>query len=312
MFKHFRLSRVIAILIVAAPFFGFVSDSSAVTKFNIKVDPSISLTVDSTAPSVRLNSPDSEIHQVTVNASVTTNNPTGYTFAVLMSDNRLINQVDPDYKISTLENVASTDTFDVNRWGILGRDSLYHPASSGLVLSKTDAPATDAAEPLTFGVKVDATLPSGTYDCNLAVVAIANRIPYSIDVIDYMQDIDEDVIENMVVGEQHQLTDERDDKKYFISKFSDGKVWMTQNLDFELAAAGTALDTDTSNVSSDKILTVSTNVATWGQDTTLAYYKDAGALYNPDGLDPADDSSSLAADSSDQHYQLGSDYERAF
>ena len=140
------------------------------------------------------------------------------------------------------------------------------------------------------------------------MVAIANRIPYTIDTIDFMQEIDEDVADSMVVGAQYQLIDERDGKAYFVSKLRDGNVWMTQNLDFELSAEGTTLNPATSDVSTIKTLSVSTNTATWGQDTTLAYYKDAGNLYRPNGLDAVADSSDLASDSDDQHYQLGSYY----
>ena len=312
MFKHYRLPRVVVALLAVAPFFalGFSSDSSAVTKFNIKVDPSIELVVQNNLPSITLNSPDGAIHQTTINASVTTNNPTGYTVAVITNNSDLVNQTNPDYIIPALDESVSNTNFTMNKWGILSaKDSLYHPLTSdGLVINSYVAPATAEVTPITFGVKVNSELPSGVYNCDMTVVAIANRIPYTIDTIDFLQDIDEDVIDNMVVGEQHQLMDARDEKTYFVAKLADGNVWMTQNLDFELSAEGTALDPSTTDVHEAKVLTVSTNAATWGQDNTLAYYKDAGDLYRPNGLDTAVDSSALADDSTDQHYQLGSYY----
>ncbi|MCR5832718.1 MAG: hypothetical protein K6G36_02120 [Candidatus Saccharibacteria bacterium] len=309
--KSLSLAKVIAILFAISPFLalGFISDSDAATKFNIKVDPSLQLTVPNTSPSIMLETPDGEIHQTTLNTTITTNNPTGYTLVLLMNGSDLINRTNPDYTIPTIEESVSVYDFANNRWGILGRgDDLYHPATSGYLINTTDAPITNAEENITFGVRVDAELPSGAYDCDLTIVALANRIPYTIDVIDYLQDIDEDVIDSMVVGTQYQLMDERDGKNYFVSKLRDGNVWMTQNLDFELSAEGTTLNPETSDVIAPKTVTVSTNTATWGQDTTLAYYKDGGDLYRPNGLDAAVDSSALDSDSDDQHYQLGSYY----
>ncbi len=313
MFKlsnRISLAKVIAILFAVSPFvaLGFISDTEAVTKFNIKIEPSIELTVSNTSPSVRFESPDGEIHQAAIGTTVTTNNPTGYTMALLMNNENLINRNNPDYVIPSLENSTLAANFANNRWGILGSNDLYYPIFSGYKVKTTDTPVTNDAETITFGVKINSELPSGTYDCDLTVVAIANRIPYTIDIIDYLQEIDEDVIDSMVVGTQYQLMDKRDDKKYFISKLKDGKVWMTENLDLTLSAEGTVLDPDTSDVNSTKTVTVSTNAATWGVDDTLAFYKDAGDLYRPNGLDAATDSSSLASDSSDRHYLLGSYY----
>ncbi|MBO7561251.1 hypothetical protein J6T21_04500 [Candidatus Saccharibacteria bacterium] len=310
MFKHYRLSRVVGLLLATAPLFALalISDSSAVTKFNIKVDPSIELVLDTTSPSVVLDSPDGELHQTTVGATITTNNPTGYMLAVLMNGTDLTNQVNPNYSIPTLEEEIDQYHFVSNRWGFLGGDGLYHPAYSGFIINTTDAPATSAAEQIVVGVKVDAELPSGVYDCDLTVVALANRIPYTIDVIDFLQEIDEDVIDSMVTDQQYQLMDERDGKIYFVTKHEDGRVWMTQNLDFELSAEGTVLNPETSDVLATKTLAVSTNSETWGQDATLAYYRDGGALYRPDGLGTIADSSALDSDDDGQHYQLGSYY----
>jgi hypothetical protein len=309
LFNHISLAKVIAILFAVSPFLalGFISDTDAATKFNIRVDPSIELAIDNNSPSILLDSPDGEIHQSVINATITTNNPTGYTIAVLMNNSNLINQSNPNYVIPTLEENVLPADFAINRWGILKQDSYYHPASSGMIISTSSDPATNVDEQITFGVRINAEMPSGVYDCDLTVVAIANRIPYTIETIDFMQEIDEDVIDSMVAGEQYQLTDIRDDKKYFVAKIGND-VWMTENLDFALSAEGTDLSPDTSDVIAPKTLAASTNISTWGQDITAAYYKDAGALYRPNGLDVVADSSALAADSDDQHYQLGSYY----
>ena len=62
-----------------------------------------------------------------------------------------------------------------------------------------------------------------------------------------MQDMNSKVKESMVNEKQYVLIDERDDKKYFVSKLGDGNVWMTQNLDFILDK-NVALTHDTSDL----------------------------------------------------------------
>ena len=63
---------------------------------------------------------------------------------------------------------------------------------------------------------------------------LCNRNANTISEAVCMQDMNRRVKASMVSEKQYVLIDERDDKKYFVSKLSDGNVWMTQNLDYML------------------------------------------------------------------------------
>ena len=68
--------------------------------------------------------------------------------------------------------------------------------------------------------------------CNKAATTIGTGVTATDAVC--MQDINDTVIASMAQDVQHTLIDMRDGKSYFVSKLIDGKVWMTQNLDYHL------------------------------------------------------------------------------
>ncbi len=62
-----------------------------------------------------------------------------------------------------------------------------------------------------------------------------------------MQDMTSAKCYHASIGETKQLTDIRDNKKYWVTKLKDGNCWMTQNLDLDIPATGlSAADTDLS------------------------------------------------------------------
>lgn len=65
----------------------------------------------------------------------------------------------------------------------------------------------------------------------------------------YMQDMSPAACEAASIGDTKQLTDSRDQKKYWVAKLADGNCWMTQNLDLDLN--GRTLKTTDSDVSED-------------------------------------------------------------
>ena len=109
-----------------------------------------------------------------------------------------------------------------------------------------------------------------------------------IDDLEYMQDFakltaDEktEVLDSMVQDEQYQLTDNRDNKVYYITKLGDGHVWMTQNLDFDIVNGGADIKSTNTDVPSDwadagKLRnTYQTNNNTWD------YYVEEPESYDP-------------------------------
>lgn len=65
----------------------------------------------------------------------------------------------------------------------------------------------------------------------------------------YMQEMSPAACEAASIGDTKQLTDSRDQKKYWVAKLADGNCWMTQNLDLDLN--GRTLKTTDSDVSAD-------------------------------------------------------------
>ena len=61
-------------------------------------------------------------------------------------------------------------------------------------------------------------------ECNRDATIIAEAV--------CMQDMNPSVRDSMVENTQYRLKDQRDGRKYWITKLSDGKVWMTQNLNY--------------------------------------------------------------------------------
>ncbi len=185
---------------------------------------------------------------------ITTNNMTGYT-AMISSNIRssdenatsLYNRYSKNY-IPTLVSPVFKSDFPVNRWGFSFEDtedgddnSTYHnlkplDAESPYVFSESDH-ADEKTHDVYFAAMTDINQASGTYSAGVSLRAVAGIVPNlynSIDEIQYMQDINDNVLDSMVLNQQYQLIDQRDNKTYYVAKLADGNVWMTQNLDFEL------------------------------------------------------------------------------
>lgn len=96
-----------------------------------------------------------------------------------------------------------------------------------------------------IGAKASGDQESGEYSNVINFRAVTNYTPMTIYDLTYMQDfVDlefadfEDVKDSMIEGEYYTLKDIRDNKAYYISKLEDDRIWMTQNLDFEVDEEG--------------------------------------------------------------------------
>ena len=80
-----------------------------------------------------------------------------------------------------------------------------------------------------------------------------------------------EAIKNLLsnVGDSMQVVDQRDGKKYWVTRLADGNVWMTQNLDFDIDATRTYTHNDT-DLGWDPNSFDSN--ATWKPDTTNGKY----------------------------------------
>ena len=155
------------------------------------------------------------------------------------------------------------------------------------------------------------------YGCNKAARTIGRNVS-STDAV-CMQDINETVINSMTVGTQYSLIDFRDGKTYFVSKLNDGKVWMTQNLDFDLNSSkvythnNTDLGYTTNNLSStwQPSRNTTNTIDDWSSDGTTARSYNAGEKYYYPVASPAsnDDVSTTCNNvSTCKHYHAGNYY----
>lgn len=141
--------------------------------------------------------------QTPATISVFTDNFTGYTLTLSTSGGTSLVNSNNDEVQSISSNISeqtfSTDPTYNNKWGfkpsqyvttsnnvdtvVNNSDYLPAPSSQGLILDKTtakNATNTPNTYTLTFGARVDTTLPAGTYTGTYVVTAVANSIVYNI------------------------------------------------------------------------------------------------------------------------------------
>ena len=144
---------------------------------------------------------------------------------------------------------------------------------------------------------------TSTQGCNKAATTIGTGNT-STDAV-CMQDINDTVISTMTAGTQFTLKDMRDGKSYFIAKQADGKVWMTQNLDFDLSTSVTLTHDNTDLGHTTNTLnqtwtpsraTLTGNVSSWHNDTTAVDSYDPGNVYYYNSGTTSDDTYSTTCD----------------
>ena len=114
--------------------------------------------------------------------------------------------------------------------------------------------------------------------------------------VEYMQGFTNDICSDMIQGEQLQLIDIRDGKKYWVGKLTDNNCWMTQNLDLDLSNS-TTLKSNETDIPSDWTPSASTTTSTSG------FSSDTGKSYDP-GNKYYENTSGT-----DQHYHVGNYYQ---
>ena len=225
---------------------------TAYIDFSAQINPYITLKVGSNG--VISTGGINQLLRSGTNVHITTNNMTGYT-ATITSNIRsadtnatsLYNRYSKNY-IPTLVSPVVKSDFPVNHWGYSFEDteegddaSVYRnldplDAATPYVFSQSDH-ADEKEHDVYFAAMTDINKSSGTYSAGVSLRAVAGIVPYlynTIDEIQYMQDINDNIIDSMVLNQQYLLHDQRDGKSYYVAKMEDGNVWMTQNLDFEL------------------------------------------------------------------------------
>ena len=184
---------------------------------------------------------------------------------------------------------VSGGTLADNTWGYT-----FEEPSEGttyLPIPLVDAPATitkgndmveDEAVDIYYTIKVDSSLPAGTYTGEIEYTLTDNNFPSALTT---MQGMTTEICENTFTPNAFKpdgvtmednvptvmLKDIRDNKTYRVAKLADGKCWMTQNLDLQKEDLVVSLDgTNTDNpIESFELPNSQTSGSeSWGSDET--------------------------------------------
>ena len=251
------------------------------SKVKLTVNPVISISLQNALNVDVLPTQGGTFRYKTAALSISTNNETGYSLYLaagngkntLTSQNPGISNV-----ISAVnggDNGVTSADFGNNTWGYnLSQEAVSDttaykavPTTTGdTAIISTESPTEADTYNLTFGTKVDTSLPSGTYSNDVVVSVVANPAFVPVfDGIQTMQEMTSTICADAAENDTAQLTDTRDGKKYWVTKLADGNCWMTQNLDLDLSTSK-ALTPDDSDVS--RSWTPTNNTLTDGAQTT--------------------------------------------
>ena len=243
-------ASLLTLLILGAMVFPTLPQSAqaeeAESKVSLSVAPVISLSLQDTVAVEVTPTQDGTFSSNTAALSISTNNETGYSLYMATSNgkNTLTSQnpgtSDVISAVNGGDNGVTSSNFGNNTWGYnLSQDSVSDttaykavPTATGdTALISTSSPTEVDTYNLTFGTKVDTSLPSGTYSNDVVVSVVANPAFVPVfDGIQTMQEMTSTICADAAENDTAQLTDTRDGKKYWVTKLADGNCWMTQNL----------------------------------------------------------------------------------
>ena len=232
-------------------------------------DNAVDLTNDAVAPriimptpSVGLNVPASiEFAEVapapagsTTTASakleVTTTDSAAYSLYLYGTDGNVLRSLNPDTTdvVAATTSATTVEELARNTWGYAllegeAADATLTalPTDGTAPVKSKDTSATDAADDvytLMFGAKVDSAIPSGTYTGAVTIAVVAEPRAATLGDLDTMQEMTAQICADSAENETKRLEDIRDGRLYWVAKLRDGNCWMTQNLDYVIAAGG--------------------------------------------------------------------------
>lgn len=134
----------------------------------------------------------------------------------------------------------------------------------------------------------------------------------SLDTITNMQQMTPEIAENTEEGKSKQLIDTRDNKLYWVTKLKDGKIWMTQNLDYDIKTTNNIVsknDGTTTTWSPNRATSTSVYNNT---SSTGTYSYDPGSYYSASGTSSTNTAitcTSANNGGTNCHYHLGNYYQ---
>lgn len=186
-----------------------------------------------------------------VKATVSVENSGGY--SVYMGSNSAnLTRVGGTETIAPITGTKKYGEMTTNTWGYawarnadtVADDAQYKAISTagrGETLytnASTSIPSETMTYALSFAANIGADKPAGTYrnSVTMSVVSLPLEI-VGLTSLANMQDMTTAVCAASKSGDTAQLKDMRDGKYYWVGKLTDGKCWMTQNLDLDLSTS---------------------------------------------------------------------------
>jgi len=208
-------------------------------------------------------------------------------------------------EISGVGNNISVGNFPNNTWGygisdtnnttIANNALTYSTIPNGGTPIKTVAKPDDGDDTykLVFAAKISDDMPIDHYRSQALLSVVGspkNIVLRNLSDITYMQEVTPEICANTseattLGANQFQLTDKRDNKKYWVAKLKDGNCWMTQNLDLDLN--GRTLTTTDSDVAANWTSTTGAS-ALWNSsigDNGIKYYDPGNKYCNDSNCD---------------------------
>ena len=235
-------------------------------------NPTLSVSLSSNDLVIANLTPGSSDDSNSINVSVATNASYGYTLSAIAGDSTHnnsnlthSNNTDIFSSIATNADLANLDdSEDNNIWGYTtsldngsnwnNYNGLSNSTNTTLIDNSNTADSTGSID-FKIGAKAASTQASGTYTNTINFIAVTKVAPMSLldsfiasgaeQLNGYykMQDMTHDICNNVDIEESElQLIDVRDNKIYWVAKLKDGNCWMTQNLELDLIANSTILN----------------------------------------------------------------------
>ena len=283
---------------------------------SIEVEAAVLPVLSISAPDrARVNvSPGGPASQARIPFTFSSNNSYGFYFSITTNTpassvddyraNSLINEYDSSFVFRPIsEDVESLAAFEDNTWGCsMSDETNYHalPALGGTGFDGIySGPIVNNGRYLDCAAKASKFQAAGDYSTTILFRMTSNVVPDTILSINFMQQVDDVVIASMEEGRSYQLADGRDGKIYWVTKMQDGRVWMTQNLDYDLKKNGVYL--------SDWGRLYPENEDAYANSNDVLY-KDGGNYYYDTETGSLKDASVLAFNDEKTHYKIGSFY----
>lgn len=238
-------------------------------------NPSLSISLSSSDLVINDLVPGSTLDSNDISISISTNSAYGYILSANINNEDLVhsNNINTFSSIATNADLSSlNDSEDNNIWGYSASldngstwsnyNGLSSSTSTTLLNTNTNNTA-NGIDTIDFKIaaKASNTQASGTYTGTINFVAVTNVAPMSLldsfiasgaeQLNGYfkMQDMTHSICQNVDIEESElQLIDVRDNKIYWVAKLKDGNCWMTQNLELDLVANSTMLNSTNTDI----------------------------------------------------------------